>query len=576
LFGSGPSAVAPFIPRRPASRRLPGGRPRGRGAAALLLLAAGAALAAGQAFAESPLLARSHAAPDVAAPAGPANPPLRVLLQEGGTLEPRAWNGPLRLLDGEGREVLILGSGERLRISREGSLLLLERPDAGDPRAASPRRLGLQALLLVPLPPASDPRGGVSPAAAGPEAVPPGGGAITAVIQRFTGPAAPGLVGLGRRAYRGTLLVRPEGSGLMAVNLIPLETYLPSVVGSEMPARWPAAALQAQAVAARTYALAQRKPASLYDLKATVASQAYLGVEAETDSTRAAVATTRGQVLRFGGALIDAVFHSSSGGSTENSGDLWPRQLPYLVSVPDGDDHSPWREWSLRFEPEQLRRAFRETAGVRSIEVLSASSTGRVRRARVIGPAGSLEVSGGELRQRLGLRSTLVRFRFEDPPGGAGTAPALAPPGRLGGITAAAIQAGASQASPSQAGAGLAPGNRRGLSGGPPRSVAGRPLPPPPPPVEGASAGATGPDAPGATGADNAAALTAAFADPLAAASQLGQPPLPALEVVGRGFGHGVGMSQWGAYALALRGKDHAAILRHFYRGAELVPFAGR
>jgi stage II sporulation protein D len=54
------------------------------------------------------------------------------------------------------------------------------------------------------------------------------------------------------------------------------------------------------------------------------------------------------------------------------------------------------------------------------------------------------------------------------------------------------------------------------------------------------------------------------------------QPQLPALEVVGRGFGHGVGMSQWGAYALALRGKDYGAILRHYYRGAELVPYTGR
>jgi len=240
--------------------------------------------------------------------------------------------------------------------------------------------------------------------------------------------------------YRGVLQLRPDGTGLQVLNLIPLELYLPSVVGSEMPARWPAAALQAQAVAARTYALAQLKPAASYDLKATVASQAYLGVEAETESTRAAVAATRSQVLSFGGSLIDAVFHSSSGGSTENSGELWNRQLPYLVSVPDADDRSPWREWSLRFEPDQLRRAFRETAGASRIEVLATSSSGRVRRARVIGPAGSLDLSGAELRQRLGLRSTLVRFRFEQPEALLPATPGSE--GAISGAIAAAARAG--------------------------------------------------------------------------------------------------------------------------------------
>ena len=172
----------------------------------------------------------------------------------------------------------------------------------------------------------------------------------------------------------------------MAINQLPLETYLASVVGSEMPATWPLAALQAQAVAARTYALSQLKPTAAYDLKSTVASQAYRGLAAETDSTRAAVATTEGRVLMQNGKLILAVFHSSSGGSTEDSGQVWSRQLPYLVSVPDFDRDSPVSRWNLRLEPEQLRRVFRETGGVRRIDVLSSTSTGRVKRARVIGP----------------------------------------------------------------------------------------------------------------------------------------------------------------------------------------------
>ncbi|MFZ9752029.1 MAG: SpoIID/LytB domain-containing protein [Cyanobium sp.] len=549
----------------PTPRQLPGRR-----SATLLLAGLLAAAVASQAFAV-PRSGTAMATADLAPSA--ANPLLRVLLQQGSVLEPRAEGGPLQLRDGQGRELLRLPQGERLRIQRDGGGLVLDRPDSPDPQLAAPQRLALQVLVLEPAPPATGGRGPLG-SANGIGGVLPWAGALQT-------PQA--LVALGRRAYRGALQVRPEGSALMALNLIPLETYLPSVVGSEMPARWPAEALRAQAVAARTYALAQLKPASLYDLKATVASQAYLGVEAETPSTRAAVAATRSQVLRFGGTLIDAVFHSSSGGSTENSGETWNRQLPYLVSVPDGDDQSPWRQWSLRIEPQQLRRAFRETAGANRIEVLATSSTGRVRRARVIGPAGSLDLSGGELRQRLGLRSTLVQFRFEDPAGQAsgGRAPdPAAGPGEAprvmgGGITAATARAAAA----ARYGGGWWP--PAGQDPSAPSS--GRRTPPagpgagpsPPPPLPALVDSATGAVAP-AGALDEASTEAPAVAPAPAQFAPVLSAQLPALEVVGRGFGHGVGMSQWGAYALALRGKDYGAILRHYYRGAELVPYAGR
>jgi stage II sporulation protein D len=547
----------------PTPRQLPSRR-----SAALLLAGLLAAAVAGQAIAvprRGPAIATANLAPSA------ANPLLRVLLQQGSVLEPRAEGGPLQLRDGQGRELLRLPQGERLRIQRDGGGLVLERPDSADPQLAAPQRLALQVLVLEPVP--------AAPGGRGPLGSPNGIGGVLPWAGALQTPQ--GLVALGRRAYRGALQVRPEGSALMALNLIPLETYLPSVVGSEMPARWPAEALRAQAVAARTYALAQLKPAALYDLKATVASQVYLGVEAETPSTRSAVAATRSQVLRFGGALIDAVFHSSSGGSTENSGETWNRQLPYLVSVPDGDDQSPWRQWSLRIEPQQLRRAFRETAGANRIEVLATSSTGRVRRARVIGPAGSLDLSGGELRQRLGLRSTLVQFRFEDPAGqasGGGPArDAAAGPGEapraMGGITAATAQAAAA----ARYGAGWWPpggqappapsSGRRTPPAGP---GAGPPPPPPLPTLVDSATGAVAPAGSGVEASSEAPAVAPAQLAPVLSAQ------LPALEVVGRGFGHGVGMSQWGAYALALRGKDYGAILRHYYRGAELVPYAGR
>lgn len=464
-------------------------------------------------------------------------PLVRVLLVQAGVLEPTAFGGPLQLRDGQGRLLAVLPEGERLRISRRGPLLLLERPDA-DGTMAPPQQLALQELRLSAVWSAASGRGSK-------------GGADTPLLPWRTVVAPAGrslpLVGLGRRRYRGLVRVLPDGDRLQAVNLLGLEHYLASVVGSEMPASWPAEALRAQAVAARTYALAQLKPEAPFDLRSTVASQVYRGTEAETDSTRSAVAATRSLVLSHGGSLIEAVFHSSSGGSTENSGELWTRQLPYLVSVPDRDKLSPWHQWSVRFEPDQLRRAFQETAGASRIEVLAASSTGRVRRARVIGPAGSLDLSGSELRQRLGLRSTLVQFRFEPP---------LAP-GPAGGITTATAEANAVASALSRGGNRAAAGpSTAGLSAG---------GPPPPPPL------------PGAAGQGDRS--TAAALDPTIAGQLRQEPlaaPLPALEVVGRGFGHGVGMSQWGAYGLALQGVSYVQILRHYYRGAQLVAYPSR
>jgi stage II sporulation protein D len=221
------------------------------------------------------------------------------------------------------------------------------------------------------------------------------------------------LLVLNQRRYRGSLLLRPQGEGLQAINRLPLEPYLMGVVGSEMPDSWPQAALRAQAIASRTYVLQQLRPQAPFDVKATVASQVYKGVEAESPAVRQAVTSTDGKVLLHGQQLINAVFHSSSGGATENSGDLWSRQLPYLVSVPDVDSASPVRRWEKAVGPEDLRQTFREIGGAVAIEPLQTSPTGRLRRARVIGPGGELVLTGSELRQRLGLRSTLVQFSFE-------------------------------------------------------------------------------------------------------------------------------------------------------------------
>jgi stage II sporulation protein D len=427
------------------------------------------------------------------------------------------------------------------------------------------------------------------------------------------GAGAAGDLQLGERRYRGQLQILASGSGLRAINHLPLEQYLASVVGSEMPASWPQAALRAQAVAARTYVLRQRKPGALFDVTATTASQVYRGVEAETASTREAVAATRAQVLLFEGSLVEAVFHSSSGGvSTENSGEIWNQQLPYLVSVPDLDDVSPVQNWRQTLAPELLRKAFGEIGGALSIEVLSTSASGRIRQARVTGPAGTLLLSGTQLRSRLGLRSTLVHFEFLTPDPATQPAWAMPPasanllPGNKNGArvplaggsaqnSSGAINYGSiatgsatsgSLASGSLASGAISPASTSALAIFPTKASAGATIVA----AGNGSSGGTYQSNTSQVPASQAAIAAGGYVPGMPASASLAQlppPPLlpaiqpaslqltqPTLLAIGRGFGHGVGMSQWGAYGLARRGEDYQRILLHYYRGSELRPYA--
>jgi len=406
----------------------------------------------------------------------------------------------------------------------EGSQLLL-RADADEPLRV--RGLGRQERRLKRL--KVQLRGGRLHLA--------GGGVATSLRISSNDPRG---IWLGTRRYRGDLRLLVRDGRILAINQLGIETYLPSVVGSEMPSKWPLAALQAQAVAARTYALRQRGSKGDFDVRATVSSQVYKGIESETASTLKAVATTRSLVLVHGGRLINAVFHSSSGGATEPSGEVWRTQLPYLVSVADHDDHSPVHRWNQRFDALELRRRFQETGGVNQLSVLATSSTGRVRSARIQGPRGSLVLTGRELRQRLGLKSTMVRFSMLQ---GAGVSDGVQ------------RRAGPERAEPAPQLIGLWRDSASGLSVSPSPSpsraqpsLAGLPAPPPaPPPL---------PDLPASAPVRVIAPATA-----------------PVLEARGRGFGHGVGMSQWGAHGLALKGADFREILRHYYRGAQIRPY---
>ncbi|NJN32325.1 MAG: SpoIID/LytB domain-containing protein [Synechococcales cyanobacterium RM1_1_8] len=227
-------------------------------------------------------------------------------------------------------------------------------------------------------------------------------------------PEGDGLIWIGDRWYRGRVLLSPTGQGLTAVNHVDLEEYLYSVVASEMPTSWPAEALKAQSVAARTYALNKRdRNNPLYDLGDTTKYQVYNGAAYETDSTRSAVESTAGQVLTYNGSLIEAFFHSSSGGHTENVEDVWSKPLPYLRGVPDFDQDSPRYSWTESFSAAQLQQKLSSQvdglSGLGSIISLlpeQVTPHGRIRTLKVVGQNGSLVVRGNDVRTALGLQST--------------------------------------------------------------------------------------------------------------------------------------------------------------------------
>ena len=216
---------------------------------------------------------------------------------------------------------------------------------------------------------------------------------------------------VGQKRYAGKINLYILDSEILVVNVIGIENYLSSVVGSEMPAKWPLEALKAQAIASRTYALKQ-KGNSFYDIDSTNKNQVYSGLESRTYKTIRAVNSTRSLVLTHKNKLINALFHSSSGGMTENSQNVWKNKYPYLSSVKDFDITNPKLLWKKRFSNEQLQKLFPKIGGIKQIEILNITSTGRVKNVKIQGDYGSDQISGVNIRKRMNLKSTLVRFKL--------------------------------------------------------------------------------------------------------------------------------------------------------------------
>ncbi len=223
-----------------------------------------------------------------------------------------------------------------------------------------------------------------------------------------------GVVWIGDRWYRGKAVLMPSSGGMTAVNYVDLEAYLASVLGGEMNGGWHQEALKAQAVAARSYALYRRNRDGNggFDLCDTARCQVYRGVQDESAGTQAAVAATAGQVLTYRGQIIEALFHSSSGGpdggATENVEDVWGSKVPYLRAVKDYDSTSPVASWTKTIGRSELGALVGLGPVDKVLPVGKPTAGGSHRELLFVSGGQQKRVKTGFLRDELNLRSAKI------------------------------------------------------------------------------------------------------------------------------------------------------------------------
>lgn len=349
------------------------------------------------------------------------------------------------------------------------------------------------------------------------------------IIQPDNNSAEPTLE-VNRRKYRGTISIHPtiQGSGMTVVNTLAVEKYLYGIIAREISPDWAIEAIKAQAVAARTYALysLNKHKSDGYDVCATTDCQVYGGIESEAARSSKAVDETRGVVLRFEGKLIPAFFHASSGGYTENSENVWGTALPYLKGVSDFDQQSPHYRWTKELTPQEMTTLLAKAGYILGdIQTFTLSRldkqpvnssdrgiSGRVKSLRVSGTKGTVVLTGNRFRSLFGLNSTLFDLSIVTPPPASIDIPIVDSFGDRGS---------------KKMEINLKPLEEKAiLDNEQIRRITGR--------------------------------------------------PLEKVIISGYGWGHGLGLSQWGAKAMAEQASSNDSayfkqILKHYYQGVDIV-----
>ncbi len=316
--------------------------------------------------------------------------------------------------------------------------------------------------------------------------------------------------------YRGIINLCPSSGGIMVINQISIEEYLYGVVPKEAVASWPVEALKAQAVAARTYVYSglKNKHATYgFDVCATTNCQVYGGYDAEYESTNKAVDDTKGVIALYKGQAVHTLFCSGNGGWAEDSKNVWGGSYPYLVSFKDEyeeTDSIKGLVWTASVTPKEIAEGVAKYGGnvgtVTSMNIIETAESGRVLKLKVTGTEGSFVLEKEKARTFLGLRSSLYTI-----------------------------------------------------------------TPPAPNAYVLTSSGTK--EVPGSAYVLTSSGTTKISSTPTVLSSN-GKYTLPPSDgdyiISGRGYGHGVGMSQWGAYCMSEQGFKYDEILKYYYKGITL------
>ncbi|WP_051273180.1 SpoIID/LytB domain-containing protein [Desulfotruncus alcoholivorax] len=233
-----------------------------------------------------------------------------------------------------------------------------------------------------------------------------------------------------QRSYRGSFEIRRIGNLITAINELPIEEYLYGVVPAEMPVMFPSEALKAQAVAARSYVISQLGSYASYgfDVLDNQSNHVYGGFNKENPVAAKAVDETRGLVLVYRGQPVAAFYHSSSGGFTDNSEDVWTNFLGYIRAKPDpADANDKYYNWSVTYSASQLTQMINgqlkkywpkmnNYSSVTDLQVIEHTAGGRVKKLLILGtdingsPQQVVVFNADRVRIILGLKSALFNF----------------------------------------------------------------------------------------------------------------------------------------------------------------------
>lgn len=338
------------------------------------------------------------------------------------------------------------------------------------------------------------------------------------------------IVQVEKNKYRDYITFLNKGSEIILLNHIELDKYLYGVIPKEMPVSAPMEALKAQAIASRSYTLANinKHIKDGYNLCDKVDCQVYGAYDNEKPTTNQAIDETKGIYAYYDGKVINATFHSTSGGYTEDSSKVWGGAVPYLVAVKDefstNAPHSNWTaEITAREVREKLTSSGIDIGDIVEIEPLEITEANRVQRLKIKGTKGEHILSSSNFRSLVGstfLKSTWFNINTT---GASSTTKVYAlsannPNPKEINLSNAYILDGINVATVS-------------------RTIVSR-----------------------AIGKDRTSSLEGTVTSK------------PTTFVFnGRGYGHGVGMSQYGAIEMAKQGYNFEDIIKHYYQGVDLV-----